>query len=122
LRFLLDVNVGTTVADALSGDGHDVERVGLITPREQDENILEWAVREKRVLVSHDSDFTDLIFRDRRPAPPAVLYIRFERADVEVLAARIVELVRGGSIDHCIVVIGPYETRRRPFPGREEND
>jgi predicted nuclease of predicted toxin-antitoxin system len=121
LRFLLDVNVGTTVADALIGDGHNVERVGLLTPREQDEQILEWAVREERVLVSYDSDFTDLIFRDRRPAPPAVLYIRYEATDIAVLAARIVKLVRGGSIDHCIVVIGPYETRTRPFPGREEN-
>jgi len=122
LKFLLDANVGTTIADALTEAGQDVVRVGLLTPREQDEAILAWAVREDRVLVSYDSDFTDLIFRDGQAAPPAVLYIRFEPPDLAPLARRIVDLARDELPSGHMVVIGPFETRARPFPGRETNE
>ena len=122
MKFLLDVNVGTTIADALTGAGHQVVRVQLLTPRKEDEAILAWAVREDRLLISYDSDFTDLIFRDGKAPPPAVLYIRYEPHDLAPLARRIVELVRDELPIGHIVVIGPTETRFRPFPGRETND
>jgi predicted nuclease of predicted toxin-antitoxin system len=122
LKFLLDVNVGTTIAEALTGAGHEVIRVGLLTPRKQDGDILAWAVREDRILVSYDSDFTDLIYRDGMAPPPAVLYIRFEPPDLGPLALRIVDLVRNELLLGHMVVIGPVETRTRPFPGRETND
>jgi predicted nuclease of predicted toxin-antitoxin system len=122
LKFLLDVNVGTTIAEALTEAGHEVVRVQLLTPRERDEQILAWAVRENRILVSYDSDFTDLIYRDRMAPPPAILYIRFEPPDLALLALRIVELARNELLFGHMVVIGPVETRMRPFPGRETND
>ncbi len=122
MRFLLDVNVGTTIAEALTEAGHEVVRVGLLTRRERDDAILDWAVREERILVSYDSDFTDLIFRDGMAAPPAVLYIRFEPPDLAPLALRIVDLTRNELLLGQMVVIGPVETRTRPFPGRETND
>ncbi|HEX8224622.1 MAG TPA: DUF5615 family PIN-like protein [Allosphingosinicella sp.] len=122
MKFLLDVNVGTTIAEALTEAGHEVVRVQLLTPREQDEHILAWAVREDRILVSYDSDFTDLVYRDRMAPPPAILYIRFEPPDLTPLALRIVDLAFNELLLGHMVVIGPVETRMRPFPGRETND
>ena len=122
MKFLLDVNVGTTIAEALTQAGHEVLRVGLLTPRKQDEDILAWAVQEVRILVSYDSDFTDLTYRDRMEPPPAVLYIRFEPPDLAPLAHRIVDLASNELLLGHMVVIGPVETRMRPFPGRETND
>ena len=118
MRFLLDVNVGTTIAEAIAGEGHDVSRMSLLTPRAQDTAILAQAVREERVLVSYDSDFTDLIYRDGQPAPPAVIYIRFQPAAVADLVPRILGAITNEGLQGHIVVIGPRVTRRRPFPGR----
>jgi predicted nuclease of predicted toxin-antitoxin system len=122
LKFLLDVNVGTTIAEALTRAGHEVVRVGLLTPRKRDDSILAWAVSEDRVLVSYDSDFTDLIYRDLNPPPPAVLYIRYEPPDLAPLARRIVDLASNDLTLGHMIVIGPLEIRTRPFPGRESND
>jgi predicted nuclease of predicted toxin-antitoxin system len=120
LKFLLDVNVGTTIAEAVAGDGHDVVRVSLLTPRAEDSAILAQAVEEGRVLISYDSDFTDLIYRDGEPAPPAIIYIRFQPADVAALAPRILDVVANEGLQGHMVVIGPRETRRRPFPERKK--
>ena len=122
MKFLLDANVGTTIAEVLTKAGHEVVRVGLLTPREQDEAILAWAAREDRILVSYDSDFTDLIFRDGKHSPPAILYIRYQPPDLALLAKRIVDLVANELPIGHIVVIGPFETRVRPFPGRETHE
>ena len=70
MNFLLDVNVGTTVARALAGAGHDVVRVALVDAKLRDGDILGWAVREKLVLVSCDADFGELIYLHGAPAPP----------------------------------------------------
>lgn len=118
MKFLLDVNVGTTIAEALTAAGHEVVRVQILTPRERDEAVLAWAVAEDRVLVSYDSDFTHLIFYEGRPAPPAVIYIRFEPAELLPLAERIARLADDPDLEGHICVLGPLETRKRPFPGR----
>lgn len=61
LRFYLDENVDPAIADGLRNRGVDVvaaaeaERLGL-----SDEEQLEFALREGRVLVTHDRDFLRL--------------------------------------------------------------
>jgi predicted nuclease of predicted toxin-antitoxin system len=118
LRFLLDVNVGSTIAAALESAGHDVVRTAFLAPRALDPQILAWVVSEQRVLISYDSDFTDLIFRDQAPPPPAVIYIRDEPIDLQTLSARIVALVGSDFLLDHIHVIGEIELRHRKFPGR----
>ena len=67
VRFLLDVNVGTTVARFLRTGGFDVLLVSEIDPRMPDEAILALAVEQHRVLITIDKDFGDLIFHKSLP-------------------------------------------------------
>jgi predicted nuclease of predicted toxin-antitoxin system len=122
LKFLLDVNVGTTVAAAIAGEGHDVVRVALLAPRAEDRDILRWAVEQGRILVSCDSDFTDLIYGDGAFPPPGVIYIRYEPAEIEDLVPRILPLLDAETLGGHIIVVGRDETRRRPFPGKASED
>jgi predicted nuclease of predicted toxin-antitoxin system len=62
VRFLLDVNVGRTVKEFLENEGYDVSWMAEIDPRMDDTSILSLAVAEKRVLITVDKDFGDLIF------------------------------------------------------------
>jgi predicted nuclease of predicted toxin-antitoxin system len=66
MKFLLDVNAGGMAADWLSQRGHDVARVSDVDPRMCDNGILEWAVREGRVIVTTDHDFEEMIWKQGR--------------------------------------------------------
>jgi predicted nuclease of predicted toxin-antitoxin system len=62
------------VAQYLRDAGHDVIAVAEVTPQAIDLDILAWAVREDRILVTNDKDFGDLVFRDKRPHRGIILF------------------------------------------------
>ena len=61
MKFLVDVCAGRSIAEWLCSQGYNVAEVRKKDCRMSDEEILEWAVREKRVLVTMDGDFTELV-------------------------------------------------------------
>ena len=63
MDFLLDVNASGAVARWLIDRGHDVAEVGQTDPRMSDDKILSWAVRERRIIVTTDNDFEEMIYR-----------------------------------------------------------
>lgn len=63
MNFLLDVNASGAVARWLIGRGHNVAQVGQKDPRISDDEILSWAVREHRIIVTTDNDFEEMIWR-----------------------------------------------------------
>ena len=63
MDFLLDVNASGAVARWLIDRGHDVAEVGQTDPRMSDDKILTWAVRERRIIVTTDNDFEEMIYR-----------------------------------------------------------
>ena len=62
LRFLVDVNVGRSVVDWLQGEGHDVSVVRDINPRMDDQDILALSISERRVVLTMDKDFGELVY------------------------------------------------------------
>ena len=64
MKFLVDVNASGAVARWLAEMGHDVVQVAEKDPRMPDEEILRWAVREERVIVTTDRDFEEMIWRE----------------------------------------------------------
>ena len=67
MKFLLDVNASGTVANCLIQLGHDVVEVGRKDPRMSDNEILNWAVRESRIIITTDNDFEEMIWRQGKP-------------------------------------------------------
>ena len=64
MRFLIDVCVGTAVAEFLIRAGHDVAQVRDADCRMDDQEILEQAQQQERILVTLDKDFGVLVFRE----------------------------------------------------------
>jgi predicted nuclease of predicted toxin-antitoxin system len=64
MKFLLDVNASGPMYSWLVELGHDVVQVGTKDPRMSDSDILSWAVREKRIIVTTDNDFEEMIWRE----------------------------------------------------------
>ena len=67
MDFLLDVNASGAVARWLIDRGHNVAEVGHKDPRMIDDEILSWAVRERRIIVTTDNDFEEMIWRQGKP-------------------------------------------------------
>jgi len=66
LKFLCDEGVDRPIVEALRAAGHDVTYVAEQNPGVEDQDVLQAASREDRVLVTADKDFGELVFRQGR--------------------------------------------------------
>ena len=72
LRFLADENIPLE-AVILLRNKIDIVSVSEIAPGIDDESVLAMAVKEKRILVTFDSDFGELIFRIKKKSCGVIL-------------------------------------------------
>jgi len=66
LRFLVDESTGRGVTDWLRNAGHDVICVTESLPEAHDSDILDLAVQDRRIVITNDKDFGELVFRSGR--------------------------------------------------------
>lgn len=74
MRFLVDANLSPRVAERLRSEGHDAvaaREVGLADA--SDDEILDHAIGDDRVIISHDTDFGSLLAFRRLSAPSFIL-------------------------------------------------
>lgn len=76
MRILADENFPGEAVEALRGRGHDVAWVRTDSPGARDEEVLERATRESRLLVTFDKDFGKLAFRSGLAASLGVILFR----------------------------------------------
>ncbi len=82
MKFLLDVCVSSRSLSAyLIEQGHDVLSAILIDPQSSDEELLEAALRDDRVLVTEDKDFGELVFIRRLQHGPIVRVVEMTVAE-----------------------------------------
>ncbi|HMC92531.1 MAG TPA: DUF5615 family PIN-like protein [Allosphingosinicella sp.] len=120
MRFLCDANIGSTLAQALLAQGHDVVQAALAFRDDRDEAILERARAEQRILVTCDRDFGELVFGRSVLPPPAIIYIRFEPPDVADIIPRLLAVLEPEALQDHLTVIGDTADRRRQFPRTDE--
>jgi len=91
VKFLVDECTGTSIVACLRDEGHDVAAVAEAMPQADDEDVLDHAVSEARILVTNDKDFGEMIYRSGQAHRGVVLLrLRDERAENKV---RIMEIV-----------------------------
>ena len=79
LKLIVDVGVGKEVERWLLNQGYDIKSVREMDPRMSDRKILKMAVSEKRVVVTMDKDFGELVYNSGMPHA-GVLLLRLEEA------------------------------------------
>lgn len=79
LKFLVDVGVGKIVEKWLLKQGYDIKSVRDIDPRLADKEILKIAVTERRMVVTMDKDFGELVYNSSL-RHEGVLLLRLEDA------------------------------------------
>jgi predicted nuclease of predicted toxin-antitoxin system len=90
VRFLLDESADARLAPWLRSLGHDVTAIAIDHPASlADLQVLAIARRERRVLITDDRDFGELIFVRKLPHA-GVIYLRLgEYADLETRIERL---------------------------------
>jgi predicted nuclease of predicted toxin-antitoxin system len=116
MRFLADENIPGEAVAQLTAAGHDVVWIRGAAPGMADAEIVAWAAREGRVVLTFDKDFGELAWNAGLPASCGIVLFRLpmlRAADVGVqLAARLSE--RDDWAGH-FAVIEPGRVRLRPL-------
>ena len=99
------------VVRALRTAGHDVTGVVETAPGSSDRAVLDWALAERRVLLTEDKDFGRLVFAGI--ATGGVILIRFPATARSLLAGSIIDLVRvrGLELHEAFFVLTPSRVR-----------
>jgi hypothetical protein len=76
MRFLANENFPGPAVAALQRAGHDVVWVRNTKPGISDSDVLAWAIREQRILLTFDKDFGELAGNLALPQECGVVLIR----------------------------------------------
>ena len=72
-KFLIDESSGRKLFDFLKQNNYDILFVADILHGAADVQILEFAEKEKRIIITNDKDFGELIFRFKLPSHGVIL-------------------------------------------------
>jgi predicted nuclease of predicted toxin-antitoxin system len=107
MRFLADESCDFAAVRSLRAEGHDVFAVSEFQHRSVDQEVMELALAENRILLTEDKDFGWLVFAGRVDSPGVIL-IRFPASARSLLAAAVLKLVR----EHASQLVGAFVVLR----------
>lgn len=89
MRWLVDECVHRVIVDNLRSAGHDVSFVTDETPSSPDRAILHRADAERRILLTQDLDFGEMLFRERLVPGSGVILLRARFLSADFLWRRL---------------------------------
>jgi predicted nuclease of predicted toxin-antitoxin system len=112
MRFLADESCDFAVVRRLRQEGFDVVAVAEIRPRAEDSDVVDLAIRERRILLTEDKDFGQLLYAHGKAAP-GVVFLRYPAPARKRIPEDAVRLVRqqGEKLAGSFVTMQPGRTR-----------
>ena len=116
MKFLADECCDTGLVASLREDGHDVLYVLEKKPGVTDDEVLLDAYNERRILVTEDKDFGELVYRLKKPAEGIIL-IRIDVEQRHMKWPRLKKLIENDEsrLGGHFVVIDTQKFRFRPL-------
>jgi predicted nuclease of predicted toxin-antitoxin system len=115
MRWLADECVAASLVTHLRADGHDVLYVAEAAAGMSDTDVVALALRDKRLLLTEDKDFGDLVFRRER-AVPGVVLMRLDADNAKLKAARLAAVIdrygEGLFGRYMVIEEGRFRSRR----------
>lgn len=118
MRFLVDECTGPAVARWLRAQNHDVFSVYEQARGIDDDEVIQRAFEENRILITNDKDFGDKIYRKRQPHSGVILLrLADERSSVKIAALQKLLSVYSERISGNFVVVTENRVRfARMYP------
>src|SRR5436853_3589695 len=92
MRFLADENIPRVVIERLRAEGHDVISVAETKPSAPDQEILNVAEPDGRILITGDRDFGEMVVRQRLELR-GVLLLELDRLPNAMRADTVAEVI-----------------------------
>ncbi len=121
MRLLLDMPVSPRLEAWLVSRGHDaVHATSRGLDRATDEELLDLAVAEGRVIVTADTDFPQLLALSRQASPGVILFRggNHSAAEMQGLLERVLAAVPEATLAVSICVVDQLGIRCRKLPTR----
>ena len=118
MKLLANENFPLPSVAELQRQGHDIVSITLLSPGLTDRDVLALAHREDRVLLTFDRDYGMLVYQNRLPPPPAIIFLRFRPQSPLEPAAIAAPILNLGitAIRGSFFVVERDSFRRRPLP------
>jgi len=114
LKFLADVNVEKDLVDFLTEQGFDVLWIPDYNCRLSDEELFKLANNEKRILITNDTDFGEIVFLQKKVSVGIVLIrVKGQRVNKKLHALKKLIKFYSDKIENCFVVISDRRIRIR---------
>ena len=106
IRFIADVNVEKILVDYLIGNGYDVKWIPDYNRKMFDDELLDLANREKRILITNDKDFGEITFLQRKLSMGIILIrVKGQKAEDKVkLFKKLLQNYRDKLLKHFTVI------------------
>lgn len=98
--------------------GYDVLAIVADFSGISDEEVMELAIETKRLILTFDRDYGDLIFRKNMKPEKGVLYSRFKEMPTPGELFKIMIVLRENqdlNFDNCLTVVNPNQVRQRKY-------
>jgi hypothetical protein len=116
MRFLANENFPGAAVSALKAAGHDVVWIRTASPGITDREVLKWAVREERILLTFDKDFGEIAKASALPRTCGVVLLRVPMPGPGYVGERLADLITArDDWAGCFSVIEPGRVRMRPL-------
>ncbi|WP_089726355.1 DUF5615 family PIN-like protein [Candidatus Thiosymbion oneisti] len=117
MRLLANENIPLADVLALREVGFDMVSITERSPGIRDEAVMQIAHVERRIIVTFDRDYGELVFRRRLPVPAGVLYLRFLPASPLEIAEYVARLIASGiKLEGKFTTGDREQVRQRPLP------
>jgi predicted nuclease of predicted toxin-antitoxin system len=117
IALLANENFPAPAIRKLRAAGIDVVAVREAMPAVCDKEVMAFARREQRWIVTFDRDYGDLVFREGLLPPPAILFFRQEPYPPDRPADLVLAMLsEPQQATGCMVVISEQNVRRKRFP------
>ena len=112
MNFVADESCAGPVIRALRQAGHDVIAIAEVEQGAADDQVLERALNDKRILITEDRDFGKLVFAHGRSSA-GVMRVRFHSSVRAAKPTSVVQAVAqlGSRLENAFVVVEPGRVR-----------
>jgi len=114
MRFLADESCDHAVVRALRSKGFNVVAVSEVIPGAEDQQVIELARKEGRILLTEDKDFGRLAFLSSASSVGVIL-LRFPARARKELCSAVLRLIsrEGPKLERSFAVLQPGQVRIR---------
>jgi predicted nuclease of predicted toxin-antitoxin system len=119
MKLLADENIPYSVVSTLADGGYDILWIRTESPGISDLDVIKYASRENRIILTYDKDFGELVVKDNLCPSAGIILFRLPMESPAVIAKYILDILKSRTDwKGHFSVIEEKRIRMRPLPPR----